>query len=99
MNRRDLLKGAAGLGLAAAVGCATERVRDENDRAGTSDWMLTQTRVDPKAKSRSPWIEGYCSKTSVRAGEEIALHVSTNPAAPFRRVQRITSNVLDRFLA
>ena len=84
MNRRDLLKGAAGLGLAAAVGCATTRIRDENEREGTTDWLLGKTRLDPKSRARSPAIEGYCSKSSVRAGDELAVHVSTNPASPFR---------------
>lgn len=35
-------------------------------------------------KYRCPWIEGYCSRTSVRPGEEITFHVSTNPPSPFR---------------
>ena len=26
--------------------------------------------IDPSTKYRCPWIEGYCSKTSVRAGEK-----------------------------
>ena len=29
-------------------------------------------------------VEGYCSRTSVRAGEEISFFVSTNPPSPFR---------------
>ena len=45
--------------------------------------MTTNVRIDPKTKYRSPWIEGYVSKTSVRPGETIAVHVSTNPASPF----------------
>jgi hypothetical protein len=46
--------------------------------------MLSNTRIDPATKYRCPWIEGYCSHTSVRAGERISFHVSTNPASPFR---------------
>lgn len=84
MNRRELLKGAAGLGLAAAVGCATRRVRDENGKPGTADWRLSHSRLDPKSRTRSPGIEGFCSRTSVRAGEEIGFHVSTTPASAFR---------------
>jgi hypothetical protein len=45
--------------------------------------MLTNTRIDPATKYRCPWIEGYCSRTSVRAGESITFHVSTNPASAF----------------
>src|SRR5437763_16842483 len=37
----------------------------ENQRPGTRDWMLSNTRIDPKTKYRCPWIEGYCSHTSV----------------------------------
>src|SRR5688500_20354407 len=59
------------------------QVRRENERPGTRDWMLTKTRVDPATKYRCPWVEGYCSRTSVRAGEEISLFVSTNPPSPF----------------
>ena len=50
---------------------------------GTRDWMATNIRIDPKAKYRSPWVEGYASRTSVRPGESLSLHVSTNPASPF----------------
>ena len=42
-----------------------------------------QDRVDPATKYRCPWIEGYCSHTSVRAGETVNFLVSTNPPSPF----------------
>src|SRR3954452_20609033 len=58
-------------------------IRKENQRPGTRDWMLTNTRIDPKTKYRCPWIEGYCSRTSVRAGEKLKIMVSTNPASSF----------------
>ena len=84
ITRREILKGMAGAGIAAIGGCKSEGaksdlVRDENGKPGTTDWMLTNTRVDPKTKYRCPWIEGYCSRTSVRAGETIEIKVSTNP--------------------
>ncbi len=60
-----------------------DRIRRENEHPGTRDWMTTNVRVDPKTKYRSPWIEGYVSKTSVRPGESITIHVSTNPPSPF----------------
>jgi hypothetical protein len=63
---------------------APDLVRRENAKPGTRDWMLANTRIDAATKYRCPWIEGYCSRTSVRAGEEIAFYVSTNPASPFR---------------
>jgi hypothetical protein len=58
-------------------------VQRENALAGTRDWMLAKSSVDRKTKYRSPWIEGYCSQTSVKPGETIAFHVSTNPASKF----------------
>src|SRR5881394_3274103 len=58
-------------------------IRLENQKPGTRDWRLTNTRVDLATRYRCPWIEGYCSRTSVRAGEPISFHVSTNPPSPF----------------
>jgi hypothetical protein len=94
MTRRELLKVLARSGAAAGLsGCTTQRsasedrraiIRTENAKAGTRDWLLTTTRIDPATKYRCPWIEGYCSRSSVRAGEEISFHVSTNPPSPFR---------------
>src|SRR5690349_9117402 len=93
ISRRDLLKGVAGLSAVVALsGCAqltTEKanhsdlIRRENEQPGTRDWLLQSTRIDPTTKYRCPWIEGYCSRTSVRVGEQISFHVSTNPASSF----------------
>ena len=88
ITRREILKGMAGAGIAAIGGCKSEGaksdlVREENAKPGTSDWILTNTRVDPNTRYRSPWIEGYCSRTSVRSGETIEFKVSTNPASSF----------------
>lgn len=55
----------------------------ENAKAGATDWMLANTRVDPGTRYRCPWIEGYCSRNSVRPGERISFFVSTNPPAEF----------------
>jgi hypothetical protein len=91
-SRRDALKqvtGATVLALSGlpAVGlsatAAPNRIRDENSKRGTRDWMLAKTGIDPESKYRCPWIEGYCSHASARAGETIRFHVSTNPAARF----------------
>src|SRR5262245_38200575 len=60
-----------------------ELIREENQRPGTRDWLLTKTSVDPATRYRSPAIEGYASRTSVRAGDTISFHVSTNPASRF----------------
>jgi hypothetical protein len=45
--------------------------------------MLLHPRIDEASKYRCPWIEGYCSRTSVRPGEKLGFHVSTSPASRF----------------
>ncbi len=88
--RRTALKQMAGIGAAMLAAPTLARGADEsnpivaeNVRAGTRDWMLSKTGIAPETKYRCPWIEGYCSKTSVRPGETIQFHVSTNPASEF----------------
>lgn len=81
-----LLPGCAGgrePGRVTAAGADPGRIRRENSLPGTTDWMLARARVDPRTRYRCPWIEGYCSRASVRAGERIRFHVSTNPPSPF----------------
>src|SRR6478609_7870256 len=56
-------------------------VQIENALPGSLDWQLTRVRSQ---KLRSPWIEGYCSKQSVKAGESIDISVSTDPPRPFK---------------
>src|SRR4051794_25803817 len=93
-SRREVLKVAAAASLAPALtvqaarveratAADPERIRRENELSGTRDWMAAKVRVDPKTKYRSPWVEGYASRTSVRPGETITIHVSTNPPSPF----------------
>jgi hypothetical protein len=95
-SRRDVLRGSLAAGTAAALSaCASHQdrpaapeasrdlIRHENAKPGTRDWLLTGTRVDPKTKYRSPWVEGYVSRTSVRAGDELTFFVSTNPASRY----------------
>src|SRR5215475_5348418 len=94
LDRRTLLKEATAAGLASALEplagalarpapAQPDLIRAENDNAGTTDWLLKTTRVDPKTKYRCPWIEGYCSHTSLRAGDTLAIMVSTNPPSSF----------------
>ncbi|MEX2026705.1 MAG: hypothetical protein WEH44_05380, partial [Pirellulaceae bacterium] len=87
MDRREFLQGAAGLSLAsvaiAAGPARSDNISEENKKPGTTDWLLTNTRIDPPTQYRCPWIEGYCSRTSVSAGETIEFKVSTNPASKF----------------
>jgi hypothetical protein len=93
-TRREIMKITAAGGLAAALnapparaGVASpaepDRIRHENELPGTRNWMATHVHIDPKTKYRSPWMEGFISRTSVRPGETITLHVSTNPPSPF----------------
>jgi hypothetical protein len=78
-----MVAGAAGAG-AGLAGCASSagrsrllsqrdpgRIRRENQREGTDDWLSRKTQVDPATKYRCPWIEGYCSRTSLRAGDSV----------------------------
>lgn len=98
LSRRDLVKSAASVGLAftagvqgtpqAATAASTvdNPIRKENAKPGTRDWMLTKTDItndEPVELWRSPRIEGYCSETSVRAGDTLKIMVSTNPVSEF----------------
>jgi hypothetical protein len=90
-SRRAALKTIAGFAAGAVAGRAgslvgadrANLVHAENTNGGTREWMLGAPRIDPKTKYRCPWIEGYCSRTSVRAGEAITFHISANPACMF----------------
>jgi hypothetical protein len=62
---------------------ATNPIVEENKKEGATDWQLTRVRHDGGG-FRSPWVEGYCSKQSLLAGESIDIHVSTRPARPFK---------------
>lgn len=97
-GRRDLLKGALVASVTALAGptakpdepSAAQAARDsrliheENQREGALDWQLTRLRLDRAAGFRSPWIEGYCSRQSVEAGQAIDIMVSTNPPGRFQ---------------
>ena len=99
LNRRDLLKSAAAASLGFAAGTygspnasrnspvfsspRRDLIRRENAKPGTREWRLTKTRIDPETNWRCPWIEGYCSATSVRAGDTLKIMVSTNPVSNF----------------
>ncbi len=76
----------AGLGATATsapLAAPSDLILRENAKPGTLDWQLTYAKFDGNAKYRSSMIEGFASQSSVKAGESIAFHVSTNPATPF----------------
>ncbi len=94
VSRRRALQGLASLAATGiASGCRTpgaapktsapNPVQIENARPGTADWMLTKTRIDPATKWRCPWIEGFCSHATAKAGDTLQFFVSTNPASSF----------------
>lgn len=59
-------------------------ISEENTKPGSRDWQLTRMRLDKSGGFRSPIIEGYCSRQSVRAGEALDIFVSTKPTALFK---------------
>ena len=92
-NRRQVVLGATGTGFAALMNMplavpATEKrprlIHDENSREGSTDWQLTNVAIDPATRYRSRKIEGYCSRTSLQAGETLKIMVSTNPVSRFQ---------------
>ncbi|WP_010582462.1 N,N-dimethylformamidase beta subunit family domain-containing protein [Schlesneria paludicola] len=100
MDRRDWMKSVAAGSAAALTGplyaagaeqqppAGGQRDRQliarENAQPGATDWQLTRVRLDSTHGFRTPWIEGYCSKQSVAAGDSIDIMVSTDPPRPFK---------------
>ncbi|MEZ0266108.1 MAG: N,N-dimethylformamidase beta subunit family domain-containing protein [Phycisphaerae bacterium] len=87
-SRRDLLRSTLAASTLAALPTTAFAATDkpiviENKRPGTRDWLLTKTRIDPATKYRCPWVEGYCSHTSIAAGDTLRIFVSTNPPSRF----------------
>ena len=92
-QRRSMIKTTAAGSLAWATGSVplvhadarqpSQAIAKENEKPGTTGWQLDKTKIDPETRYRCPWIEGYCSDTSIRAGETLRIFVSTNPAAAF----------------
>ena len=50
---------------------------EENRKPGATTGNYARSRR--RSRFRSPWIEGYCSRQSVLAGETIDILVSTDP--------------------
>ena len=94
LNRRQVLRGLLSAGIGVGTGACyslhepkrgnrSNPIVLENQKEGTRDWMLNKTGVDPATRYRCPWIEGYCSQTSYRAGDTLQVKVSTRPASEF----------------
>lgn len=92
-SRRDALKAAAGTGITLSLGPLPSfsgtlpqkqnPIVLENKKKGTTDWQLTRVRPD-KDLHRTPFIEGYCSKQSVLAGETLDVMISTFPHQSYK---------------
>jgi hypothetical protein len=96
VSRRDFLKASAAVAFGGSADTASAKAKglparhakagviaEENSKPGSLDWQLTRVRLDKPAGFRSPFIEGYCSRQSVRAGETLDIFVSTRPAVRF----------------
>jgi hypothetical protein len=59
-------------------------ILSENALPGSLDWQLTRIRLDKSDGYRTPFIEGYCSRQSLKAGETLDIFVSTRPQARFQ---------------
>jgi hypothetical protein len=86
-TRRRLLKSAALIGFGGALiplpGLYVNKrekkgglIESENKKPGTTDWQLTFVN---SINYRSVMIEGYCSQTSVKAGDSIDIFLSADP--------------------
>ena len=62
----------------------SDLIRRENLKEGSRDWQLTRVALQSATGVRAAYIEGYCSKQSLAAGESIDIMVSTNPVARFQ---------------
>jgi hypothetical protein len=88
-GKRRLLAGCGAMlllgfaGRQAAAAAESNPIVKENRQPGATDWQLTRVRADGSG-FRSPWVEGYCSKQSVEAGEAIDICVSTQPPRPLK---------------
>ncbi|MCG8600767.1 MAG: hypothetical protein MI807_11540 [Verrucomicrobiales bacterium] len=88
-TRRKFLQTSAGVpaALAAATGAqettgaVKNPVPEENAKPGSNDWQLTRVRLDQRGGFRAPDVEGYCSKQSLKAGEDLDIFVSTKREA------------------
>ena len=85
-TRREALTAAALVGVNSGLTANARQktaIATENDKPGSTDWQLTYVKFDAKAKYRQSLIEGYCTRTSVAAGDKLGLCVSTEPASAF----------------
>lgn len=103
ISRRQLLKDSVVIGMGGTLtslsgaAIAGEQLQEdsrkenliikENRNPGTTDWQLTYVRSE---NYRSKLLEGYCSKTSVSAGESLDIFLSAEGLA---REKNFTTDV------
>lgn len=89
MDRREFLKASSAAAIVsgleppqarAASGRKPDLISTENARPGAS-FQLTRVMLDSAKGFRSPQIEGYSSRQSLKAGESLDFFISARPAA------------------
>ena len=88
LTTRYILLAVLCVGIAATAAAQSNPVQIENAKPGTTDWLLTRVvRHDDELYElgwqRRKGIEAYASRTSVKAGDTLDIHVSTSPAARY----------------
>ena len=91
LTRRKAIKVAAEKGLTLSIASSLVQagpaknnpIVRENRKQGSADWQLTRVRYD-KSLQRTALIEGYCSRQSVKAGQQLDIMVSTSPQRSYR---------------
>jgi G3E family GTPase len=91
MDRRDFLKTTTAAAIAsgvrtpssaAAISAQPGLIQAETAKPGAS-FQLTRMMPDNAKSYRTSLIEGYCSRQSVKAGENLDIFVSTKPSSKF----------------
>jgi hypothetical protein len=76
------------LGFESKAAAQSSVIQAENQKPGTTDWILTTVKRQDDELYEKGWrrrteIEGYASHTSVGAGDTLTLHVSTDPPVEY----------------
>ena len=98
-RRRFIQESSLLMGTALSGGQESARpslIKNENRKEGTRDWQLTRVRTQGGARGfRSPWIEGYCSRQNVEAGQTLDIKVSTDPGQVIGRTDDFAYRVVE----
>src|SRR4026207_503051 len=79
-----VLAAAVWAGGATSAAAQNNPIQIENAKAGSTDWLLTTVARHDDEIYELGWqrrrgIEAYASRTSIKAGERLDVHVSTYP--------------------